>query len=356
MAGLLGNFKNPLASGGLLSDPMVRLQMGAAMMGGQTLGQQIGGGLQAAGVAKQAQQEAAKRNQTVEWLKTINPELAQAVEMGAIDVNNAYETAVKARTPKTPDFMNVGGKIVQVGQDGIPKVVYDPPEQVTTEITDVNGKRVLINKATGMPIRELGDSPSKQNNAPAGYQMNPDGQSMSRIPGYRDTNLAMDMRKEFDAQTKDFRAVRDSYNRIQASAQNPTPAGDLSLIFNYMKMLDPGSVVREAEFATAANAAPLLTRVGLDAEKLKGVWEGQRLTPEQRADFLNRSDQLYQEQDQTFQALADEYTGMAERSGLSGEDIVLTPRANARKKPGAFGDAAGGANVRKTQTGVTWGP
>lgn len=348
MAGLLSNFKNPLASGGLLSDPMVRLQMGAAMMGGQTLGQQIGGGLQAAGVAGQARQqdmaEKAKLNQTVEWLKSINPELAQAVEMGALSGGDAYKMAVEK--PKTPDFMNVGGKIVQVGQDGIPKVVYDPPEQVTTEITDVNGKRVLINKATGMPIRELGDSPSKQQNAPAGYQMNPDGQSMSRIPGYRDTNLAMDMRKEFDAQTKDFRAVRDSYNRIQASAQNPTPAGDLSLIFNYMKMLDPGSVVREAEFATAANAAPLLTRVGLDAEKLKGVWEGQRLTPEQRADFLNRSDQLYQEQDQTFQALADEYTGMAERSGLSGEDIVLTPRANARKKPGAFGDAAGGVDLK----------
>ena len=108
MAGLLGNFKNPLASGGLLSDPMVRLQMGAAMMGGQTLGQQIGGGLQAAGVAKQAQQEAAKRNQTIEWLKTINPELAQAAEMGAIDINDAYGQVLEARKPKQPDWMNAG--------------------------------------------------------------------------------------------------------------------------------------------------------------------------------------------------------------------------------------------------------
>ena len=109
MAGLLGNFKNPFGSGGLLSDPMVRLQMGAAMMGGQTLGQQIGGGLQAAGVAKQAQQEAAKRNQTVEWLKTINPELAQAVEMGALDAGDAYKMAVEK--PKHPDFMAVDGAI-----------------------------------------------------------------------------------------------------------------------------------------------------------------------------------------------------------------------------------------------------
>ena len=113
MAGLLGNFKNPLAAGGLLSDPMVRLQMGAAMMGGQTLGQQIGGGLQAAGVAGQARQqdmaEKAKLNQTVEWLKSINPELAQAVEMGALSGGDAYKMAVEK--PKHPDFMAVDGAI-----------------------------------------------------------------------------------------------------------------------------------------------------------------------------------------------------------------------------------------------------
>ena len=128
MAGLLGNFKNPLASGGLLSDPMVRLQMGAAMMGGQTLGQQIGGGLQAAGVAGQARQqdmaEKAKLNQTVEWLKSINPELAQAVEMGALSGSDAYKMGIEARTPKTPDFMEVDGNIVQVSPDGIAKEIY----------------------------------------------------------------------------------------------------------------------------------------------------------------------------------------------------------------------------------------
>lgn len=121
MAGLLGNFKNPFGSGGLLSDPMVRLQMGAAMMGGQTLGQQIGGGLQAAGVAKQAQQEAAKRNQTVEWLKTINPELAQAVEMGALGAGDAYKMAVeKPIDPNAPPVIPKKGlqPILMRGPDG----------------------------------------------------------------------------------------------------------------------------------------------------------------------------------------------------------------------------------------------
>jgi len=112
MAGLLGNFKNPFGSGGLLSDPMVRLQMGAAMMGGRTLGEQFGGGLQAAGVAgqqrKQQMDEQAKLSQTVEWLKKMNPELAQAVEMGALSGGDAYKMAVEAKTPKPLDLMSAG--------------------------------------------------------------------------------------------------------------------------------------------------------------------------------------------------------------------------------------------------------
>src|SRR3990172_3435846 len=49
------------------------------------------------------------------------------------------------------------------------------------------------------------------------------------------------LRKEFTAQSKVFIDVRDSFARIEASSQNPSAAGDLSLIFNYMKMLDPAS-------------------------------------------------------------------------------------------------------------------
>jgi hypothetical protein len=36
-----------------------------------------------------------------------------------------------------------------------------------------------------------------------------------------------------------------NYSKIEISAKKGTPQGDMSLIFAYMKMLDPGSVVRE---------------------------------------------------------------------------------------------------------------
>ena len=49
-----------------------------------------------------------------------------------------------------------------------------------------------------------------------------------------------------------------------------------------MKMLDPGSVVRETEFANARDTAGLFGMLTATAKKLK---DGQFLTPEQRAKF-----------------------------------------------------------------------
>jgi len=55
------------------------------------------------------------------------------------------------------------------------------------------------------------------------------------------------LRKEFNSRVGDFTDVSDAYSRVLASVgpgNEGTPAGDIALIFNYMKMLDPGSPVR----------------------------------------------------------------------------------------------------------------
>ena len=101
------------------------------------------------------------------------------------------------------------------------------------------------------------------------------------------------LQDKFLTQTKDFRDVRDAYGRIQVSAKDPSPAGDLSLIFNYMKMLDPGSTVREGEFASAAASGSFGDRIQAAASKLVN---GERLSPDQRSDFMSRSKVLYLQQ------------------------------------------------------------
>jgi hypothetical protein len=101
------------------------------------------------------------------------------------------------------------------------------------------------------------------------------------------------LRTEFLSQSKDFNDTAASYQRMIDSSTNPSPAGDLSLIFNYMKMLDPGSTVREGEFANAAASGSYGARFQAAAQK---IVTGQRLDDSMRSDFMGRARELYQGQ------------------------------------------------------------
>ena len=136
--------------------------------------------------------------------------------------------------------------------------------------------------------------------------------------------------KDFDALSSDFRKVRDSYGRIIASAEDPSPAGDLALIFNYMKVLDPGSVVRESEFATAEGARAALEKAKESGETVPNfIWgiinrlsTGQRMLENQRNDFVNRAGKLFQSQANIQQRQINRFTGIADRSNLNPENII----------------------------------
>jgi hypothetical protein len=128
------------------------------------------------------------------------------------------------------------------------------------------------------------------------------------------------IRKEFTAQSKDFVTIRDSFNRVAASARDPSAAGDLALIFNYMKILDPGSVVRESEFATAQNAAGIPERL---RSQYNRVLSGERLGDTQRTDFVNRARDLMKAQTNSQLALESEYRGIAQRAGIKEQDVVV---------------------------------
>ena len=106
-----------------------------------------------------------------------------------------------------------------------------------------------------------------------------------------------DMRKEYNSldEVKAFKPVRAAFLKVKQSAEKPSAAGDLALVFNYMKILDPGSVVREGEFKTAADATAWLQKSEADgvaipapiAQAIRKLKDGTILTDAQRKDFVN---------------------------------------------------------------------
>lgn len=137
-------------------------------------------------------------------------------------------------------------------------------------------------------------------------------------------------RKDFVAESKNFIAQDDAYGRILASAKDPSAAGDLALVFNYMKVLDPMSVVRESEFRTAQNARGALQDAVEGGEYvpsfLFGIINklavGELMTPVQRADFVERAGQLYADAAGNHASRENEFRRIAEFNKLNPEIIV----------------------------------
>jgi len=80
-------------------------------------------------------------------------------------------------------------------------------------------------------------------------------QRAGQIKALQQSSASADtLRKEFTKQAEKFILIRDAYTRVQAAGQEPSPAGDMALIYNYMKLLDPTSTVMAGEYATAKDA------------------------------------------------------------------------------------------------------
>lgn len=162
----------------------------------------------------------------------------------------------------------------------------------------------------------------------------PDGtmQAVEAPEGYVDPETerqlikdTSDYRQEFTGlQTvKDFANRRGAIGVIEAAAEDPDAAGDLALIFAYMRMLDPGSVVRESEFQLAASAGslPQIAQAGYNR-----VISGERLTEEQRQNFINRAKNIYRRQEKEFGNIFENYSKRAERFGYNVEDALVDYR------------------------------
>lgn len=126
------------------------------------------------------------------------------------------------------------------------------------------------------------------------------------------------LRKEFNEQSKYFKGIGQSFGKVLGT--DPTAAGDVSLIFAYMKMLDPGSVVREGEQATAAQAAGVPSRV---INLYNRVLTGERLTPDQRADFRKQAQNIYDLALSDQSEIVSRYTSIAEDKGMKPETIIF---------------------------------
>jgi hypothetical protein len=181
---------------------------------------------------------------------------------------------------------------------------------------------------------------ARANAAIADFQAQARAGAINITPNQRISNES-GLRDDYRQDTKNYVSVRDAYTKIQRAAQSGTAAGDISLIYGYMRMQDPTSTVREGEFATAQNAGSIPDRIRVLYNK---AINGERLAPNIRADFLNQASNIYQQAEADYDQLVETYTEIARSGGMNPRSVVINLKPAKVPQPG---DAKAGEIIER---------
>jgi hypothetical protein len=146
-----------------------------------------------------------------------------------------------------------------------------------------------------------------------------------------------DLRATFTTEMKPFTDLAQAFRKVEAAALNPSAAGDISLVYGYMKILDPGSTVMQGEQATAANAGGVSDRVRAMYNK---ALTGETLADNVRQDFYAQSRNLIESQRPLQQDISERYGLIATQNKLDPNQIVFDPFKRIRTPVEIAADAA----------------
>ena len=138
----------------------------------------------------------------------------------------------------------------------------------------------------------------------------------------------MSLQNDYRAATKASYARAQAYEAMTEAAKNPSAKGDLTMVYSFVKALDPESVVREGEIS-------LLNANRSVPDSIKGyaqrLYKGESLLPKEREDLINQARTLTTTDYKRSRNDIKAYRENATRLGLDPE--LYTPDPYATFKP-----------------------
>lgn len=257
----------------------------------------------------------------------IMPGAGVSVGQPQIDMNTLQQLLTRAPS--------VAGKVLPTVEAfrkmTAPERIKLGAEETLTEITPEGQARVV---ATGAPKQVKPPSAVEEYNfaVSQGYkgtfeqfkQLNRPVTTVNVGEGQKGFENEMKLAGAFKAEPvyKAFDEMRGSFQQITTGLNQKSPAGDLTAATKFMKLLDPGSVVRESELFLAMQATGALDRFTDVANK---IISGTKLTEQQRADFRNVAEQLYNAAATSYNTKRDEYLQFGQSQGLKGAILLGQP-------------------------------
>jgi hypothetical protein len=145
--------------------------------------------------------------------------------------------------------------------------------------------------------------------------------------------VEMDLAKQFraDKTVQAHQLMQNEMRQLEALAAEGNPQSDQALITKFAKILDPGSVVRETEFAITEKGGGMLTSLQNTLDKARGTG---RLQPEQRAQMLQAARSLTAGVNEEYAKKRKEFSQQGSLYGARPEAIIgaepVAPSAGAK--------------------------
>ena len=221
--------------------------------------------------------------------------------------------------PPTPVVMNGKTVMVQYNKQGQPRIAqgampYEAQSPDIRAVEYISGRPLA---GTGQPgIEDVG---KYRQQIATRVDVKP---VIDMTGGQKGFENEMALSSKFKAEPiyKDYNDMKSAFGQVVSSLSQGTPIGDVAGATKVMKLLDPGSVVRETELGIAMAAAGRMDRLN---NYFNNMMTGQKLTPTQREDFKALSNELYAAAGQAYNQKRNEYKGFGEAYKFKNLDAAL---------------------------------
>lgn len=329
------------------------LDMGLAILSGSQ--QRVGGGLGPAlqeglaagregyrGTIDQAQGQSIQRKMR-DLYAQVQPQPGESVEQVFERVNALLPQALalgpEAAKPLVTYLASLG-----------PSLQKQPTQArqgtlVTRTVAGPNGQPVVetYNNLTGEVVSQSPGVPKNE------------GTAREDLAAQRAFQRENQLGDDYRMATKDHATVANQMTTLVRNAEiaKTNPAASIGLIFSFMKIQDPGSTVREGEYATAQNAAGVPERIRNMYNK---ALDGQFLSPRQVDNFRAAGLAVGKGWKQKQEQLRKSFVGRAEKWGVNPSIFVdyyadLNLDSAPDSAPALEGPAAGAPPAAQRPTG-----
>tara|TARA_R100001460_G_scaffold1454_2_gene5510 strand:- start:2095 stop:3174 length:1080 start_codon:yes stop_codon:yes gene_type:complete len=276
------------------------------------------------------------QNQNVqEYLNNLTPEQAQAIGLSPAQLKlaqaapfQAYDDVVQRAFERetfstTPQYGvdKLGNRMAyQLGDRGNLKIIdYNPGNEYDT--LDVGGSIHVYRKGTRTLVDVVPKTMTPQQRAQHVIEQKKATQEDKEKIAARRRTLRTDYGKAIKIPLDALQAFR----KVEESANLNSAYGDVALLTNFMKVLDPGSIVRESEFEMIANTGGLPVAI---ANAFRKSANGELLSQDQRKMLTQAAMANLQPSIDLAAMQTSFYTAEAARQGVDPKNTFVNPFAD----------------------------